>query len=287
MTKTRIEHHRPQYPDQFGQFRRAYHLEMVADRARTEAIYSALQRCLRADMVFCELGCGSGIFSVFAAHWCRKVYAVEQDPAMVEVAARNVAASRHAGKIHLVHGDARDVALPERADLVFCEMMSIWGVEEPQVPVVNHARAALLKPGGVALPLRIVNLVELGHYNFRFRDAELKSEMPLFTGVPRPVVFTERKACRTLDFSGEVGTDLSAEVMLPAQLAGTVNCAVLHSYVQMGPEVGFSGSDSLMPPTVVPLADEVAVRAGEVLRFRASVQAWSDLGGGLFAAELA
>lgn len=285
MTRTRIEHHRPQYPDQFGQFRRAYHLEMIADRSRTEAIYTALEQSLRRDSVFCELGCGTGLFTLFAAGWCRKVYAVEQDPVMVAVARKNIQSSRHAGKIELIQGDALSVTLPEPVDAVFCEMMSIWGVEEPQVPVVNYARAALLRPGGVALPLRIINLVELGHYNFRFRDAELRAEMPLFTGVPRPVLFTERKACRALDFAAEVSGDLGVDLRLESLAQGVINCAVLHSVVQMGPEVVFSGSDSLMPPTVVPLREDVRVRAGDAVRFRATVRAWSDLGEAHFTAE--
>src|SRR5437763_1464698 len=63
----RIDHHRPQYPDLFGQFKKSYHLEMVMDRVRTEAVFEALLRSLSPQAIFCELGCGTALFSTYAA----------------------------------------------------------------------------------------------------------------------------------------------------------------------------------------------------------------------------
>jgi predicted RNA methylase len=286
MTRTRIEHHRPQYLDEHGHFRKAYHLEMIADHARTEAIRKAIQQVIRPDTVFCELGCGSGLFSLFAAGWCRKVYAIESDPNMLEVARANVMRSRWAGKVEVIEGDATKITLPEPIDVVFAELMSIWAVEEPQVVAINHARRALLKPGGIALPTRIVNLAELGYQAFRYDEAELEAEMPLFTGIVRPAVLTERRRCMELNFADVVAPDLTADVRFEALASGAINCAVLHSIVQMGPEVVFSGTDSLMPPTVVPLKQELRVRAGDQIRFRAIARAWSELGESMFVAEV-
>jgi predicted RNA methylase len=290
---SRIDHHRPQFPDTSGFFKKSYHLEMVTDPTRTESVFRALRRALRPDDVFCELGCGTAIFSIFAAERCKKVYAVEMDPKMVEIAAENIRKSRFADRIELIDGDALEVPLPasrngdgsEHVDTVFCEMMSIWCVEEPQVPIANRARRDLLKHGGQMLPLRIVNLVELGYHPFRVGDIAIKAAIPLFTGVARPAVMTERRVCKVLDFSDVVSPDLGADIELDAIASGQVNCAILSSVVQLGPEVVFSGSDSLMPPTVVPLSEEVPVKAGGRLRFRASVRARSDMGEATFLVE--
>ena len=59
---------------------------------------------------------------------------------------------------------------------------------------------------------------------------------------------------------------------------GSVNCAVLSSYVQFGPGVVFSGSDSLMPQTVIPLEEELSVTAGGWVRVDVSTRARTDLG---------
>lgn len=286
---SRIEHHRPQYPDLFGQFKKSYHLELISDKARTEAIAMALQQALLdPEAVFCELGCGTGLFTIQAARSCRKAYAVEIDPVMLEVARKNFLACRYRDRIELIAGDALKTELPDeaRADILLCEMMSIWCIEEPQVPVVNRALGHFLKPGGVVLPQRIVNLVELGTYNFRVNDVIMESAIPLFTGIAAPAVLTERRVCKVLDFTAPVDLDLSVALDLEAVASGTVNCAVLTSIVQLGPRVVFSGSDSLMPRTVVPLHEPVAVTVGDRIHFRASVRAWSDIGEAKFVAEV-
>jgi predicted RNA methylase len=283
---SRVAHHRPQYPDQFGQFKMSYHLEMISDRARTGAIFESLRRALAGDAVFCELGCGTGIFSIYAAGRCRKVYAVELDPAVAAVARANIEASRFAERIELIVADALTVELPERVDAIFCEMMSIWTIEEPQVPVANRAWLDLLKPDGLFLPSRIINQAELGSYPFGSGEIVMKAATPLFTSIPRPAVLTERLTCKVLDFSGPVDRNLGVDQEFTAAAEGEVNCVVLSSIVQVGPGVVFSGSDSLMPPTVIPLARALTVNVGDRLRFRASVRARTDLGEASFVAEL-
>jgi len=279
---SRIDHHQPHYSGNLGQFKKSYHLEMVADRSRTSAIFRALRQVLQPETVFCELGCGSGIFSIFAARYAKRAYAVEIDPGTARVAASNIAASPFADRIELIEGDAREVELPERADVIFCEMMSIWTIEEPQIPVFNSTSRRMLKPGGLFLPQRIVNVVELGFYNFRFEDVEIRAATPLFAGITPPAVMTESRVAATLEFSAPVKTDLSCEVELPVLADGLVNCARLTSIVQMGPGIVFSGSDSLMPPTIVPLEKDLLVRPGDRVLFRASAEAQSDLGDATF-----
>jgi predicted RNA methylase len=283
---SRIDHHQPHYPVQLGQFKKSYHLEMVADRSRTSAIFRALRQVLRSDTLFCELGCGSGIFSLYAARYAKKVYAVELDPGTVGIAGANFAASPFADRIELIEGDAREAELPEKVDVIFCEMMSIWAVEEPQVPVFNRTFPRMLKPGGLFLPQRIVNVVEAGFYNFRFEDVEIRADTPLFAGISPPAVMTESRVAKVLDFSAPVNPDLSCAVELPVLAEGVANCARLTSIVQMGPGVVFSGSDSLMPPTVVPLEEDVPIGQGDRLLFEAGAQAQSELGRASFRARV-
>lgn len=283
---SRVIHHQPAYPDLHGQFRRSYHLEMLADQARVGAILRALDETLRPDHVFCEVGCGSAIFAIEAAKRCQRVYAVELDPETAAMAAANVRRSKFEDRIQILTGDALEVELPERADVVLCEMMSIWAVEEPLVPVAIRVARELLQSGGLFLPIRLVNLVELGWYPFRALEVCVPAVVPLFTGMPKVHVFTESRSCRVLDFRGPVSMNLGAEVSLEAVADGRLNCALLRSVVQLGPSVVFAGSDSLMPPTVVPLARSLEVRAGQRICFRAEVWARSPLESGRFTAQV-
>lgn len=270
---SRVAHHSPAYADLRGQLQRSYHLEMVSDRERMGAVRAALDAVLGPGDVFCEVGCGSGVFTIEAARRCTRVYAIELDEDMAEIAQENVDRAGVADRVHVVTGDAMEVELPERVDVALCEMMSIWGVEEPVVPVANRVREDLLKSGGFLLPSLIVNLVELAHYPYRYGEVSIPAVVPLFPGLPRPHVITESRRCRILDFAGPVEQDLSIDVELEAMVGGRVNAAVLRSVVQMAPAVAFSGSDSLMPPTVVPLRQELLVSAGTRLRLTAELRA--------------
>jgi predicted RNA methylase len=277
---SRLDHHRPHYPDLLGHFKKSYHMEMISDPVRTDSICEALRRSLHPDDVFCELGCGTGIFSIYAAELCRKVYAIELDPSIAAVAALNISGSRFRDRIHLIEDDAMTTDLPdgEKANVIFAEMMSIWTVEEPQVVAINRARRDFLAPGGTVLPSRIVNLAELGWRNFTVRGVGLRAPFPLFTGVARPAVLTERRVVRTLDFTSAVPLDLGAAVEFTALVSGRLNCVVLHSYVEVGPGVPFSGTDSLMPATVVPLQGELEVQSGDRVQLLITARAWTDLG---------
>jgi predicted RNA methylase len=282
---SRFVHQQPQYPDLHGQFRKSYHMEMVADCARTDAIFAALQQVLTPETVFCELGCGSGVFSVHAAARCRKVYAVELDEKTAQIAQENFQRSTQRDRIQFILGDAMEVNLPEPVDVVLAEMMSIWTIEEPQVSVANRAIRELLRPGGRMLPSRIVNLIELGHYPFRLHEIEMRGVTPLFTGIAAPVLLTERRVFKVLDFTSPVDLDLGGQLGLVALNSGKINCAVLSSYVQMGPRSAFSSSDTLMPRTVVPLQEPIDVEAGQVVQVRVAARARSDMGESVFVVE--
>jgi len=283
---SRVAHHQPAYQELHGQFRRSYQLEMVGDAARVGAILRALDETLEPEHVFCEVGCGSGIFAIEAAKRCRKVFAIELDLGTADLAEENVRRSGFREQIEILRGDALHVHVPERVDVVLCEMMSIWAVEEPLIPVSRRIQRDVLRPGGTLLPSRVVNLVELGWYPFCVHDVRVPAVIPLFTGIPPAHVLTESRVCRALEIGAPIGPDLGGEVVLEAVASGWINCAVLRSVVQMGPTVTFAGSNSLMPPTVVPLEESLAVHAGQTIRFCAEVTERGTLESGRFSAEL-
>lgn len=273
---SRVGHHQPAYEDLHGQFRASYHLEMISDSARVSAIRGALAETLQEGDVFCEVGCGTGIFALEAARLGARVYAIESDPKMVEIARHNVERAGLEERIDILIGDAQSVRPPEPIDIALCEMMSTWAVEEPVIPTARIVLREWLAPEGQFLPSRIVNLAEIGHYPFDHHGASMPAVMPLFTGVPQPHVLTESRVCRTLDFTTEVDLDLSVDTRFEALAAGRANCVVLRSLVQLGPSTVFSGSDSLMPPTVVPLDQELDLWPGDLLRLQTDLRARSS-----------
>ena len=278
---TRSSHHNPRYAS--GSFGISYHLEMLSDVERVDrckrAIESALQE-IGPDAVFCELGCGTGFFSIFAARFCRKVYAIENDPVVFAMATEHVKRLGLSQKIELIKGDALVVPLPkESINVLFCEMMSIWLITEPQVQVVRRWLRASRTPIDIVIPQRVINLAELGQVDYRFDDLEIKADLPQFSGIRPPRVMTESRVVHevALDDPDNLLDNLSATCAFQALVGGCVNCARLSSVVEFLPGITFFSTDTLMPSTIVPLKDELCVKNGDRIRFEVSYSHRTEL----------
>lgn len=276
MLKSRLDHHTPKYGDSIGNFHLSYHLEMVKDQERVKLITAALDEALVDGGIHCELGIGTGIFAIYAAKRCKKVYALEKDPDIFEFAKQNISKSPYQDKIELILVDAFDFQLAEKADSLLVEMMSIWGINEPQIPVMNHAIQAILKPDGQAIPRRIVNVVELGYYDFKVMGVECKASIPQFTGIAPPRIMTRSCVFNTFDLTQVNPTSINHSVPMAALMSGRINCARLSSLVQLSENITFFTSDSLMPQTIVPL-NELQVKAGDQITFSAAFDVRSNL----------
>ena len=251
---TRAKHHHPHYEQSGkGNFDMAYHLEMVSDYERVSLFKKGIDKLIKKDTIFCELGCGTGIFSIYAAHKAKKVYAVEYDENIYEIAKQNIEKSGVANKVELIYGDASIIQLSEKVDVVFCEMLSIWMIEEPQVLVMNHALENLLKPNGITIPARVINLAELCHVDYVFDDVELKASITQFTGKEHPRIMTESKVFNEISFKDVNSREISNKIEFNILTSGIINSVRLSSICKIAEGINFYSTDTMLPLTIVPL----------------------------------
>lgn len=134
-------------------YRLRTHLEMLQDRARCLAYQQALEPVVK-DKVVLDVGCGSGILSLFAARaGASQVLAVDMDipPGAGEAARDNGLDDR----IRFISGRIQDVELPvDSVDIIVSEWMGGLLLMEDMLPAVLYARDRWLKPGGRLLPDR-------------------------------------------------------------------------------------------------------------------------------------
>jgi protein arginine N-methyltransferase 1 len=266
---------RPEGETGAGAFIPTYHREMLFDRARVRAFQKAIEALGGPDRTLIELGVGTSVLTSFAAGHFGRVIAVERDEEMWNVARANLARQGLLDrKVTLIRGDALEVDL-EPADVIVGELLSTLMIHEPQVPAFNRARA-LLKPGGRLVPGLVMNLVTLGWSKFSTAGITFRSPHTLFTGVRGPERLSETRVFFVADFmKGEIPRHVSASIELEALFAGEINALVLETRIETAPGVTFSGSDSLVPPMVVPV-EPLRVARGDLVRVHIDYTHFSD-----------
>lgn len=126
---------------------------MLADGVRVDALVGAVGAAVRPGDVVVDLGTGTGLLAVAAARAgaCR-VYAIESDAEVLEVARRVVVDNGVDDRVRLCHGRSTEVELPERADVVVAEIVGSFGLEEEITRYLDDARRRFLVPGGRVVP---------------------------------------------------------------------------------------------------------------------------------------
>lgn len=131
------------------------HAEMIWDKARTLSYKRAIDRLRPVfhDKVVLDVGCGTGILSMFCARaGAKHVYGVEAtniaDEARVSVAANNLT-----DKITIYKSKAEQLQLPvDQVDVIVSEWMGYGLLFENMLPSVLYCRDKWLKKEGFMLP---------------------------------------------------------------------------------------------------------------------------------------
>ncbi|KHG01009.1 putative protein arginine N-methyltransferase 6 [Gossypium arboreum] len=130
------------------------HEEMIKDHVRTEAYRDAVmqhQSFIQGKVVV-DVGCGTGILSIFCAQaGAKRVYAV--DASAIAVQAKEVVkANNLAETVIVLHGRVEDVEIDEQVDVIISEWMGYTLLYESMLGSVITARDRWLKHGGLILP---------------------------------------------------------------------------------------------------------------------------------------
>lgn len=135
------------------------HQEMLSDYVRTEAYRDSMykNKNLFKDKIVMDIGCGTGILSMFAAKsGAKHVYAIEMAD-VYKVAQEIVKKNGFGDKITILHGKIEEVELPvPKVDIIVSEWMGYLLLFEGMFDSVLWARDKYLAPGGMLYPDRAV-----------------------------------------------------------------------------------------------------------------------------------
>ena len=128
---------------------------MIKDTVRTNAyrdfIYA--NKHLFAGKTVLDIGCGTGILSMFCAKaGAARVLAVDNS-AILDKARENVFHNKLDGVITCIRGRIEDVTLPvDKVDIIVSEWMGYCLLYEAMLPSVFFARDKYLRPDGLLVP---------------------------------------------------------------------------------------------------------------------------------------
>jgi len=137
----------------------AVHEELLKDEIRTKTFRTAIMnnRHLFKDKVVLDIGCGVGIFSLFAAKAGAKMVIAVEKSNVIEYAKRIIRANRYDKVIRVIKGKIEDIELPEgveKVDIIIAEWMGYCLFYDSIIQSVIYARDKFLKPDGIILPDR-------------------------------------------------------------------------------------------------------------------------------------
>ena len=132
------------------------HRTMIADEPRTEAYRNFIleNQNLFKDKVVLDVGCGTGILSLFCADaGAKTVYAVDQSSEIINKAREIVFRNGKQDLVKLIHGRIQDISLPvSKVDIIVSEWMGYCLLFEAMCDSVIWARDRYLKDGGLMIP---------------------------------------------------------------------------------------------------------------------------------------
>lgn len=284
------------------------HHAMLRDAVRVFAYRSAIFRQCRGRRV-AEIGCGTGILSIFAAQAeARSVVAIEESR-IAEVAAKMFAANGVEGKVELKLGNSRDLELGEPAEVLIHEILGNDPFGESILPVLIDARR-FLAPGGRFLPYRLevaCRGIDLGEEPQKRRQKTLAEARELGrlygvdfgpvieglaaappgagtwldeTGAFKPPILTSELVLCDLDFQqGDLESPfLNADSHLTVEAGGTLSGIVIYFRAHLDETASLTNSP-LAPAThwgwdVRPLSRALAVAPGDRIPVAAELRSW-------------
>jgi len=130
------------------------HDVMLKDKRRMKFYREFCSACSSKfvkDKVVLDVGCGSGILSMYAAsNGAKIVYAVEASE--VAILAQKHFDENNLTNIQVIRGAIESIELPEKVDVIISEWMGFYLVHEGMLSSVIYARDNFLKPGGIIFP---------------------------------------------------------------------------------------------------------------------------------------
>jgi len=156
---------------ELSEFPLSLHLAMIQDRVRMEAYVAAMQTLIKPEHTVADVGTGTGVMAMLAARCgARAVFGLERSK-MVDYASKITALNCPEAPITYLSRDVLSDDLSDiQADILVCELLGNFGIDENMIEVLSTTRQKILKPGGQIIPAALELVVAPVQCTRAYRD---------------------------------------------------------------------------------------------------------------------
>jgi protein arginine N-methyltransferase 7 len=281
-----------------------WHFRLVHDRRRNEIYEQALLQFVSPETTVLEIGAGSGILALLAARaGAKHVYTCEMEPLVAQAAQQNIARNGYADRITVIPKRSSDLVvgedIPAPVDLLVSEIVDVSLLGEDALPILEDARARLLRPDGLILPAQLAArgaLVGGAAFSEQCRMGRVSgfdlsafnrlvplTVMPELTGQTFDAALSEDVELFRFDFgvSARFPAD-SREVTLTARRAGVAEGLLQWIWLGFSHALQYDNrppAESAWHPVLHVFAEPLTLQAGELVRLhlahdRKAISVW-------------
>jgi len=138
-----------------------YHFQMVKDTIRNNAFHNAIKNVVKPGMHVLDIGTGTGLLSMMSVQaGASLVTTCEKHITMHSIAQEVLQLNGYSNRVNLFNKHSYDLKvgedMPEKADLLVCEIIDSFLLGEWMLPTINHAKKHLLKVDPVTKTYNII-----------------------------------------------------------------------------------------------------------------------------------
>jgi len=262
---------------------------MTNDTVRNEAYLAAFRKHVDGKVVV-DVGTGPQalLAKLCLAAGAARVYAIEYLEATYQKARAHVGELGLEARIHVLHGDATEITLPEKADVCVSEIVGPIGGCEGAVAILNGVRDRLLRPGGIMVPRQCTTRVAAVCLPEHLADAPAFSPTAahyvrdIFQQMGYPfdlrvcvknltveALLSDRGIFEDIDFRENQSLEFCNEIILTMQRPGRMNGLLLwlNMTTAAGIEIDILAREHCWLPVYVPLFHPgIDVQRGDQVR---------------------
>jgi predicted RNA methylase len=246
--------------------------QCLVDIKRTVAFQKAINRIVKPGDNVVELGTGSGVMALTAAKaGATKVFAVEFDPFVAEIASNAINLNNLNEKIELILQDARKFDLPSntKLDVVISEMLTTGMVDEPQIQSINNLHAKNLVDSSTKfIPSKQETQISLVNTNFKIFGFSIPMVLHLWNWHKWKVLkmekLTDAQLLNSISFNVINKENFEKVLTFKIKKGGVINSVHLTSKTFLANNIYIHDTEALNAPMLIPIQERVVKNKEEI-----------------------